>query len=123
MGGAGLGGALPTVEDLFAQFEPAHGDIALEVRDLVLDVLQDPEERVYLGWKGLGYHTRSGYVCGIFLRESGVALGFEHGTHLDDPDGRLSGDGSQVRYLEIPDWTPEIAAVAQGFLEQAQDPR
>ena len=108
-----------TVDELLAQFPPEIGDVALEVRDVVFDVLDDPEERVYNGWKGLGYHTDQGYIGGIFLTPEGVTLLFEHGVELDDPEGELLGDGSQTRYVDVSDWDADTEQTARRFLVAA----
>lgn len=108
-----------SVEGLLAEFDDDHGDIALELRDLVLEVLDHPEERVYTGWKGLGYHTEDGYICGIFLGESGVRLGFERGVEVPDPEEALHGEGGRVRYLAIPNWDHQTRTLAERFLRRA----
>lgn len=115
--------SIQEVEAFLAGFDDDQADIALELRELIFGVLDDPEERIYPGWRGLGYHTESGYVCGIFFADSGVRLGLEQGVSLDDPDGMLTGSGTQVRYLEIPDWTPQVKDRAEWFLRQTAGPR
>lgn len=110
-----------TVDELLAQFPAEIGDVALEVREVVLDVLPDAEERVYNGWKGLGYHTDVGYIGGVFLRPEGVSLLFEHGIEFDDPDDVLLGDGTRTRYLDVTNWDSKVERLARHFLAAAQD--
>ena len=81
------------------------------------------EERVYPGWRGFGYHHPvAGFFCGIFPSRKWVALGFENGVLLPDPDGRLVAGGTsskKVRYLRFtapPDIRP---AIVRPFLKAA----
>jgi hypothetical protein len=61
-------------------------------------------EKVLLGWKLIGYSypvtKGSKYLFFIVPMKEHIKLGFEYGTQLADPDSLLSGDGTQVRYLE-----------------------
>lgn len=76
--------------------------LAGNLRTMVRAILTNPEERVYAGWGGLGYHdARAGYVCGIFPQKGSVRLLFEHGASLADPDRLFTGGGTQTRYIEF----------------------
>lgn len=93
---------MTTVEELFAEHKPEVAALAAEVRDVVLLAMRTVEERVYPGWHGLGFHhPRAGYIVGLFPRAGDVRLGFERGIDLPDPEGVLTGDGSQVRHLDL----------------------
>ena len=88
--------------DLLTAYDSDIVDVALTLREMVLEHVPDFEERVYPGWRGLGFHhPGAGYVCAIFPRTSGVYLSFERGTRLPDPEGRLVGRGRTVRSLEF----------------------
>ena len=67
--------------------------------------LPEAEERAYPVWKGIGYvHPQAGYLCAIFPYQDHVALAFEFGVLLDDPDGLLHAgktSARKVRYLEV----------------------
>lgn len=90
------------VADYFRHVHPAHADLALWVRDILLAAEPDLEQRVYRGWQGVGFHDEeAGYVCALFPRPEGLFLSFEHGASLPDPEGLLTGDGAQVRALRI----------------------
>ncbi|HEX2048242.1 MAG TPA: NTP transferase domain-containing protein [Acidimicrobiales bacterium] len=72
------------------------------LRELVTATVPDAVERVYPGWHGFGYrHPRAGYFCAVFPRAETVQLSFEHGARLPDPRGLLSGEGRQVRYVDV----------------------
>ncbi len=82
------------------------GDLALALRDLILDVGPDLAETVAFG--GLCYYKPNrpygvigGNVCGIGSREDVLHLGFIHGAALPDPDGLLKGSGKAKRHIEL----------------------
>jgi hypothetical protein len=79
--------------------------IAQRARALVLRVLPEVEERGYPGWKLIGYRVGGAYVGFVAPLKDHVRLGFERGVLLEDPEGLLEGDGTQVRY--VPLWRPE----------------
>ncbi len=92
-------------DDLLAPHSPSVVTLAQRLRRIVKRTLPEAEERVYPVWKGIGYvHPRAGYVCAIFPYREYVALAFEFGVLLSDPDhllrpGRTSS--KKVRYLDI----------------------
>lgn len=93
---------------------------ALWTRRVVLAADPDLTERVYRGWRGVGYRqAEAGFVVAIYPREEWVALLFEHGAALPDPDGVLLGDGSQTRFLRVEETTPELARVIVAYVRQA----
>ena len=90
------------IHDFLAAEHPGELDLALWVRELVLEAEPDLTERVYRGWDGIGFrHPDAGYVCAIYPRDGEVRLLFEHGTRLDDPAGLLEGDGTQTRHVTL----------------------
>ena len=97
-----------TPEDLeAAELLAAHDDhvvaTAQWLRELVMATVPDTVERVYKGWHGFGYrHPDVGYFGAVFPRARTVQLSFEHGARLPDPHGVLTGEGRQVRYVEVP---------------------
>jgi hypothetical protein len=104
--------------DLLSGADPDVADTALTLRELVLAAHPELEERVYQGWRGLGFHHPvAGYVCAIFPRSDRVFLSFEKGVLLADPDQRLVGSGRTVRSLEF---TPADAIVGfETYLDAA----
>ncbi|MEO1272695.1 MAG: TetR family transcriptional regulator C-terminal domain-containing protein, partial [Myxococcota bacterium] len=79
--------------------QEAH-DKALELRQLVLDVAPEAQERIIRGWKVIAY-DRSGLVAYIKPRHDAVHLGFYEGVHIPDPHQRLEGSGKYRRHLVI----------------------
>lgn len=102
----------PTPEAFLARFAPEVADLAGRLREALRARHSELEERVYEGWGGLGYHVRTtkgrgGYLGAIFLRESHVDVGFEHGADLADPRGLFYRGGKQLRYARLDAWDPE----------------
>jgi hypothetical protein len=90
------------VRRFLAERHPETLDLALWVREAVLDAEPDLTERVYRGWDGIGFrHPDGGYVCAIYPQADEVRLLFEHGQRLEDPDGLLEGDGRQTRHIAV----------------------
>ena len=108
------------VTDYFRHDHPAHAELALWVRDILLAAEPDLEQRVYPGWQGVGFHdAEAGYLCALFPRTNGLFLSFEHGAALPDPDGLLTGDGEQVRALHVTGTDAASKARILQLLEQA----
>ncbi len=105
----------PSPEEFLAAFQPEVQMLANELRALVKETVPKITEAVYPGWKLIGYRAkqgrRSAYFCFMAPFENRIMLGFEYGIQLFDPDLRLEGEGSQVRYLTVrenEDIEPEI---------------
>ncbi len=88
------------------------GRRALRLREAVLAADPDLTEKLYLGWRGVGYgHPEAGYVCAIFPRSDGeLRLLFEHGATLADPDAVLEGSGTQTRHIVVSEVDAELVA-------------
>lgn len=122
--------AKPTPEEFLSTFPPEILDLANELRSLVAETIPNVKEAVYTGWKLIGYRVKKGrrdaYFCFIAPFPNRIMLGFEYGIQLFDPELRLEGDGTQVRYLTVrekEDIDPEsfrafIAEAAQIALQQ-----
>jgi hypothetical protein len=99
---------------------PALFELAAWVRKAVLAADPDLGERVYRGWRGIGFHhPEAGYVCAIYPRTGWIVLLFEHGASLHDPEGALLGEGKQTRFLRIEGPTPETRTLVTSYVQQA----
>lgn len=105
----------PTPEEFLSTFPREIRIQANELRALVKETTPHVKEAVYTGWKLIGYRVKQGrgdaYFCFIAPFPDRVMLGFEYGIQLFDPDLRLEGEGTQVRYLTIrkkEDIEPEV---------------
>jgi hypothetical protein len=91
-----------TPDDILSDHTPAVQATANALRALIIDTVPEMTERAYPGWHGIGYrHPRAGYVCGVFPQATTVRLLFEHGHELSDPEGILTGGGSQTRTVDV----------------------
>ena len=93
------------------QFLDAYPDNLREtceyLRDLVRSVFPNVREKVYTGWKLLGYRLPDGnktrYFCCIVPQRSmnDVLLGFQYGIAMQDPQHLMEGKGTQVRFVRL----------------------
>jgi hypothetical protein len=121
-----------TPEAYLERFPRPIAAVGSRVREIVLDALPGVVERVYPGWMLIGYRVPVGaatrYCCYINLTDRLVELGFEHGRVLSDPDGVLTGSGTQVRkivFQQLSDVQPRIvrrllAEAAMHLMENAR---
>lgn len=97
--------------------------LANELRALVKETVPKITEAVYPGWKLIGYRVkqgrRSAYFCFIAPFENRIMLGFEYGIQLFDPDLRLEGEGSQVRYLTVREREDIDPGALRAFIAEA----
>lgn len=92
-----------SVEEYLEQFPPQIRECAEELRVLISEVVPDYTEKVYHGWKLIGYRVKKGsksfYFAFIYPAANKVVLGFEFGVLLPDPHNLLVGNGNQVRQI------------------------
>ena len=99
---------------------PAAADLAIWTRDAVRAADPDLTERVYRGWRGVGFrHPEAGYVCGVFPKNDRVELLFEHGAELADPDDVLEGTGTQTRVIVVHNEDEPLARTISAYVQQA----
>ena len=102
------------------ELEPRTWELAAWTRERVRRADPDLTERIYRGWKGVGFrHPEAGYVCAVFPRSEWVVLLFEHGASLLDPEGVLLGDGTQTRFLRIECDDEATAGLVERYVQQA----
>ncbi|HSL28963.1 MAG TPA: DUF1801 domain-containing protein [Anaerolineales bacterium] len=113
----------PSPEEFLAAFPPEVQMLANELRALVKETVPKITEAVYPGWKLIGYRVkqgrRSAYFCFIAPFENRIMLGFEYGIQLFDPDLRLEGEGSQVRYLTVREREDIDPGALRAFIAEA----
>ncbi len=82
-------------------------EIAESLRDLVRSTFPSATEKVYTGWKLIGYRIPDGkkgrYFCCIVpqKKENDVLLGFQYGIAMPDPKKLMEGNGTQVRFVRM----------------------
>ncbi|HSG16081.1 MAG TPA: DUF1801 domain-containing protein [Anaerolineae bacterium] len=97
-------------EELLADYPPQIQELADGVRAIIEQTVPDIEEKVYRGWRLIGYrvtlpeshrHGGGAYFCYIAPGAESLQLGFEYGILMADPEGLLEGEGKQVRYVTV----------------------
>ena len=95
----------PTNADVLAYLAEEHPRERALVewsRQVVLAAEPDFDERIYRGWRGLGYrHPEGGYVCGLFPKAGEVRAFFEHGQALHDVAGLFEDADARGRTLVV----------------------
>lgn len=96
-----------TTAEFLGRYPQNLREITDYARDLVRSTLPEATEKVYTGWKLIGYRLPDGkkgrYFCCIVpqKKENDVLLGFEYGIAMQDPQNLLEGKGTQVRFVRI----------------------
>jgi len=115
--------AKPTPEEFLSTFPPEMQMLANELRALVKETVPNVNESVYTGWKLIGYRVKKGrrdaYFCFLAPFPNRMMLGFEYGIQLFDPDLRLEGEGTQVRYLTVREKADIEPEVFRGFIAES----
>lgn len=92
------------LEDFLSGFSQESQGLALELRDLVLDMAPDAIEQIDVPAHLLAYGFAETYkhlMCVIILQKDYVNLGFPQGVDLEDPEALLEGTGKKARHVKI----------------------
>ena len=96
---------LDAFHDVLSKFDLAVGKIALRARALVLNVLPEVFEVVWVQQKNAGYGTgpkkMTEHFCWIAPAKAHVTFGFNYGVELPDPEGLLEGTGKRFRHVKL----------------------
>jgi len=116
---------MTTIEDLLSHYDEPVVQLALTLRQLVLQQLPNITEIPDAPAKLVGYGYGTGYkdtICTILLSKKGVKLGLWRGTELPDPTGLLAGTGKLHKYVEIKNAeainNPALAQLLQAALKK-----
>jgi hypothetical protein len=94
-----------SVTEFLKPFPPEIRVTTNAIRKLIAQLVPNRTEKVYPGWKLIGYRvmvgSKSRYFGFIAPFPDRVVLGFEYGRLLDDPHGLLEGSDTQVRQIII----------------------
>lgn len=105
------------------RFDPSIRELALDLREVVLKVLEPPNESVldvYVLAMNYGFSERmKDQVVYIGVYSKHINLGFHFGAGLDDPEGILEGSGKQMRYIKIKSKTDLGNPVLRDYLLRA----
>ena len=105
-------------------------DLALALREIVLDEAPDASESVYQVYTVAIWFGFSGKMkdmfCYIATNAKHVNLGFPRGTSLADPNRVLEGDGKTMRHIKFASRgdveRPFVRRYIQEAMEQAASP-
>lgn len=112
------------VEEFLSDYSSEVQDLVMNVRALVLDVVPDANEKVYTGWKNIGYATgekMKDQFCYITPRKSGLTLGFNQGTDLTDPENVLEGTGKSMRHVKISSEEDIDPSILRPLIKEAEE--
>jgi hypothetical protein len=91
--------------DYLGAYDRQVADLALALREIVLEEAPDAVERVYQTytvaiWFGFGPKMKDMF-CYIATATRHVNLGFYRGATMPDPNGVLEGEGKQMRHIKF----------------------
>lgn len=99
-------------------YDPAVRDLALKLRDLVLKVAPDAQERVHRPWKTISYGVGQKF-CAISPHKTWVNLQFHGGALLDDAKSLLEGTGKSMRHARFAKLADVKRAGVRGLIADA----
>ena len=105
-------------------YDPLVGDLALQIRQLILDQAPDACEYVYSTscveiWFGFDAKLKDSWFCYVTTHARHVNLGFVYGATLADPGGVLEGSGKQTRFLRFASHEDLARPVVLRFIQAA----
>jgi hypothetical protein len=92
--------ARSSVEAYVAGLAGDQGGAARRLRELVMSAAPSASESIK--W-GQPVYEDNGPFCYFKANSDHITFGFWRGTELDDPDGRLEGDGDRMKHIKIRD--------------------
>lgn len=89
-----------SIPELLERCTPEVRALAQATRKHIMCTVPQASEKLRSGWGLIGYNAPA-YFAFIDVSHRHVRIGFEWGVLLPDPQRRLQGTGSQVRYVSI----------------------
>lgn len=90
---------------MLAQFDLKVGELALELREMVLDEAPAAVEKLLRVYALVFWYSLTGKMsdafCQVVIYTKGVNLMFNRGAELEDPDGVLVGEGKIIRHIKV----------------------
>jgi Domain of unknown function (DU1801) len=121
----------PEYLKFLSAYEPRITELALVVRKLVLEEAPEAIELIYDAYSAVtvGY-SFTGRPSDAFIHIAAYArwvnLGFNFGSHLEDPQKVLQGTGQWIRHIRIADPAdakdPVLRALVKNAIAQADRP-
>ncbi len=110
----------PEIGNFLTHYSPDVQEIALALREIVLELAPDALEQLDVPAKMLAYGLQRTYkdmICVIMPLKAGVNLGFPRGVDLPDPAGLLTGSGKRARHVRISSMDEAQASEVRALLE------
>jgi hypothetical protein len=118
------------IRDFLSAYPPPVRALVRRARDEILKIHPDAVEKVWPGWKVVGYGvgpTMADMVVGVAPLAGRIGLYFARGTDLPDPDEILEGAGKKGRNLPIADEarlaSRPVRALLRSAFRLAREPR
>jgi hypothetical protein len=90
------------MDDYINSFAPELQAIIRDLREIAKKSMPDAHEMIYHGAIGYAFGISPfDRFCYIAPQKNYVNLGFFFGTHLDDPQHLLVGEGKRMRHIKI----------------------
>lgn len=90
---------------LLSHYDLSVGELALELRELVLKEAPAAVERLVQVYALVFWYSLTGKMsdafCQVVIYPKGVNLMFNRGAELEDPDGVLVGEGKIIRHIKV----------------------
>lgn len=95
-------------DNLILRYPPVVQAIAARLREIVLEVLPQAEEKVYASGWSIAIYKDGEDICGIAPMKTRCNFYLMDGAHIPDPGGLLEGTGKNMRHVKVasPDDVP-----------------
>lgn len=105
-------------------FDKEVQEIALKLREFVLDIFPNTNELIYDNYNALaiGYSLsdkQKEMFCHIAVYSKHVNIGFDRGVDLDDPNQILKGTGNRIRHITVESFKTFQKSYVKTLLKQA----
>lgn len=119
------------IEAFLAGFSPEIHELANLARQVVRQAVPDAVEKLYPGWRLVGYRVPvargTRYFAFVLPKDGEVQVGFELGVFLTRHPDLLLGSGTQVRYVALRPGerfpSAELSEIVREAAHLAQAPR
>jgi hypothetical protein len=95
----------PQLLGFLTAYDPTIADMALALREIILDEVPDAAESIYQVYTVAIWFGFSGKMkdmfCYIATNAKHINLGFPRGASLPDPNRVLEGDGKTMRHIKF----------------------
>ena len=113
----------PQLLGFLTAYDPTIADMALALREIILDEVPDASESIYQVYTVAIWFGFSGKMkdmfCYIATNARHINLGFPRGALLPDPNHVLEGDGKTMRHIKFASERDLERAFVRRYIEAA----